>query len=269
MQNKIELKLIADIVKYCEENIIEVDWDNNDRLNDDSIGEIIENQEDWEDEMTQMNFEHTYKLENYFIEETLIPLFGKKIEDLGEDYDIKDYLRQHVLVDMNFPALYKREDIVCTITMYSNYDCTNSFDTMESSEYLSQVFKRLNRGITKKDFMYVHREGAYGGSLFVFVFKMNLFEFMKLKDEMIEKNPTHIVIPKGMQYGFYSSFQGSSSFFGNKTQKEFKIKIKETGKEYHPEYDHASIECNDITTYSIEEIFGQTDWVQKQKIKLV
>ncbi len=56
--------------------------------------------------------------------------------------------------------------VVC-IAMYSNYDCCNSTDDpyAKDNTYLAEVYKRISKGVRRKDFAYEHENGAYGGSL--------------------------------------------------------------------------------------------------------
>ena len=114
-----------------------------------------------------------------------------------------------VFVDCNFRQLIKRSgDITCIIPVYSNYDCCNSFDNPKEPEsYLSEVYKRIKTGIKRADFEYEFFNGAYGGSLFCFAFRSDIETIRNLKEQI--KTAKYINIPKGTEFGFFSSFQGA------------------------------------------------------------
>jgi len=150
-------------------------------------------------------------------------------------------------------------DLTCLIYLYSNYDCTNSMDTMETSEYLSQVYSRVKAGVRKADYMYEHVNGAYGGSLFCFAFKAGVDEILQMKKDL--ENEDTILIPKGTQFGYFSSFQGAGSLFDKVTYRNFKLNTKETGGDFHPDYDCIGLTADIEQSYSMDDVYGGSEFI--------
>lgn len=264
-------KLKKEIADFCKKNSPEFYWDYNDTLDTENIKIILEKGIDvFEDIIYENNIDYSIELEEYFYKNTLLPKFEDKLVKKGlSSEDIEEVLRSHIYIDYNIEELLKRtKDIICTIPVFSNYDCTNSFDTMKSSDYLRQVFRRVKRGeITVDDFMWEHRNGAYGGCVFMFLFRCDLLELLKLREQITTGK--RIRIPKGTQYGFYSDTQGAGSVFEKETTKDFLLNIRETGKGYYPEFDHVELESEYEQWYSIRSTYGVTsDFAKKQKIKI-
>ena len=207
--------------------------------------------------------DYIFEEEDYFRKNTLYNEFEKEISEfLLNDYTefeiensslIIDFIENsevYPIVDLQSDQLLKNTDIIAMLVFYSNYDCTNSFDTIETSDYLKEIFKVVKKGITKEDFMYEHQNGAYGGSLFIIPFKTSLLEYLDFKEEF--KKSEKIVIPENTCFGFYSSFQGSASVFEKTTTKNMTLKIQH-GK---TEYDHIGLKADLENSYSLNEIFG-------------
>lgn len=255
------------IVKFIEDHPVEVEWDYNDSLDKSQIVKILEDGLfDFENELWEMNIDYICEQENYLIDRV-----KEEFEDELQEYELDDdYLydnyREFISVDMNVEQLIGRGKITVLLYLYSNYDCTNSFDTMKSSEYLQQVYKRVKNGVKKDDFMWEHMNGAYGGSLFCFAFKIGLMDLIKFKQEF--KNAKRIKIPKGTQFGYFSSFQGAGSIFEKTTYKNFYLNVAETGGDYHPDYDHVGIVADVEQSYNMTDVYGDSDFIYEQNIQL-
>ena len=105
--------------------------------------------------------------------------------------------------------------------------------------------------------------GAYGGSLFCFAFKTDIQGYFDLKEA--EKTGKTITIPKGTQYGFFSSFQGACSVFEKTTYRNMTILLKE--KEL-PEYDCIGLKADEAQHYSMTDVYGSNSFVKKQNINI-
>jgi hypothetical protein len=239
----------------------EIYWDYSDNLDKDQVNEILENGLlDFENNLYEMNIDNISALEYDYVK-SIVDEFEDEIkDDLKEDYsefDLNDITNE--LIEYLPPVDMKMDhftgiELNALIKVYSNYDCTNSFDTIETSEYLSQVFKRVKTGVKKDDFIYEHINGAYGGSLFCFAFKCTLDELLEMKEQI--KTGSKVFIPKGTQFGFFSSFQGSGSVFEKTTYRNMYLNIKETGADYNPEYDCIDIIADCEQNYSMDDVYG-------------
>ena len=156
--------------------------------------------------------------------------------------------------------------VVVRLNVYSNYDCTNSFDTMESSMYLQSVYQAVKAGVTRAAMMEEHRNGAYGGALFCFVFKTSKDRYEEL-EKAIDRGDS-ILIPKGTQFGFHSSFQGAASPFEHETRRDIEIAAI-----YGPtEYDGIGVELdegNEQYNWSIASVFGDTDFIYPADVRVL
>ena len=118
-----------------------------------------------------------------------------------------------------------------------------------------------------QDFMYEHENGAYGGSLFCFAFTTDLMNLIDIKSKL--KTGKKVLIPKGTQFGFFSSFQGSGSPFEKVTEADFYLKTVETGKNYC-KYDCIDIIADVEQSYSIMDVYGcGSDFANNQNIKVL
>lgn len=154
--------------------------------------------------------------------------------------------------------------VVVRLQVHSNYDCTNSFDTMQSSDYLRGVYQAVKAGVTRQAMMEEHRNGAYGGALFCFVFKMPRKKFEEL-EKAIEAGK-QILIPKGTQFGFHSSLQGASSPFEHETRRDIRI----TSPYGSTEYDAIMAvldEGNTTYNWSIGSVFGTTAFIHEADVR--
>jgi hypothetical protein len=255
---KLSKELLKEIADYCEKNPIENYWDYRDELSKEQVVNLVsENDNEVECEVYEAMIDQIYEMEVYFIKEDLIPEFEDKLpEDYNED-ELIDTLRDYVLFNLNFDKLVNNvPDLTVLVYLYSNYDCTNSMDTMESSEYLQQVYQRVKTGVRKDDFMYEHINGAYGGSLFCFAFKASVEEIIEMKKDI--KHDESILIPKGTQFGYFSSFQGTGSVFEKTTYRNFKLNTKE---ESCPEYDRIELVMDIEQSYSMNDVYGDSEFI--------
>jgi len=259
------LPLTEDIKKeiksYIEKNQPEMDWYGFE-MDKRQLKELLENGFDnWIDELWEYNLDYISGLEHYLIKDII-----EQYPEYDED-EITEYSREFVCVDMNLKNLLSKvPDITCLIYLYSNYDCCNSFDEFEPESYIYEVYKRVKKGVDKKDYLYEFENGAYGGSLFCFAFRTDIETYFDLQEKL--KTGKTVFIPKGTQFGFFSSFQGAGSLFDKRTVKDMKLNIKETGKGYYPEYDHVGIMADVEQHYSMIDVYGQNDFIDGQNVSI-
>jgi len=164
-------------------------------------------------------------------------------------------LMEHVSVDMNEKNLLSNlPDVVMLAKAYSNYDCANSFDEMEPETYLHEVYQRVKAGVKEKDYLWEFQNGAYGGSLFCFVFKTDIKDALEMMEQI--KVGKTITIPKNTQFGFFSSFSGAGSVFEKRTIAEMVIPI--TGE---TEYDSIGLVPDVSQSYSMRDVYGSNSFV--------
>jgi hypothetical protein len=156
------------------------------------------------------------------------------------------------------------DQVVVRLQVHSNYDCTNSSDTLQSSDYLRGVYQAVKAGVTKAAMMEEHRNGAYGGALFCFVFKMPRAKYEEL-DRAIAAG-RQILIPKGTQFGFHSSFQGASSPFEHETRRDIRIASPYGGTEYDSLAAVLDI-GNTMYDWSIDSVFGTTSFIHAAGVR--
>lgn len=272
--NTIPAELQNRLQKYIDDNPVKLDFDYRDELDKDQIIKVIESESglmDLEYEIYENSLDWIFDNEKYFIENNMYEEFETDLNKYFENREeATEYLMENFnpIVSLNMDDLLNNTgNLTCLIPVYSNYDCTNSFDTMETSDYLKQVYKRVKTGIKKSDFMNEHINGAYGGSLFCFAFQTDIKTLTELKTGL--KKANQVLIPKGTQYGFFSSFQGSSSPFEKVTYREMKLNVKETGKEFNSKYDCIGLIADIEQHYSMADVFGDSNFIDEQTIKLI
>jgi hypothetical protein len=275
-QVKLSEELREEIVKYLEGvTPLKVDWSYDAELSKEQLEKILESDEglaEVSNDMYEMNIDYIFEMEDSLIMSVIDWFSAELREEIGEDYDdddlryqLRDEFLYYLRVDINMDELIdKTGALTCLLYLHSNYDCTNSFDTMEDSEYLRQVYKRVKAGVKKDDFMWEHMNGAYGGSVFCFAFQCDINELVELKRQI--KTGTKIVIPKGTQFGFFSSMVGSGSIFEKTTYKEFSLNIKEEGKGFYPEYDRVVLIADIEQSYNMHQVYGDSDFISEQTI---
>ena len=158
-------ELISKMQQYCDLNPIEIDFYNED-LDKKSIENILEKgKENFYSELYDWNMDYIFELEDYFRKNTLYNEFEKEISEfllnVYTEFEIEnsslimDFIENsgvYPIIDLQSDQLLKNTDIIAMLVFYSNYDCTNSFDTIETSDYLKEIFKVVKKGITKEDF---------------------------------------------------------------------------------------------------------------------
>lgn len=237
--------------------------------------------------LTTIDIRHilTYTINEYIeelIEENFDFINNVKYEYLSElqkefpDFDVYEY--EH-LVEVDVQGWLnplKNTNIVCFIKVLSAFDCTNSFDKFSHSDYLQQVYKRVNEGVKLDDYLFEHSHGAYGDSVFTFAVRMPLFEYMQIRDNI--NNFKKVKIPKGTQFSFYSAWYGSAGTFTSTTHKDLILNLRESDKvcyttidnevyRYDSNYDKLSIISDIESGYTIRDIFGNDEFIIKQKLK--
>ena len=262
--NNDKLYLIDKIQKYCDEHPVKIAFDCRDSLDNKSIEKIIERGlDEYSEGLHDLNECYLFDEESYFKKEVLVEKFKDEIREFllkehsEEEIEADNLVKAFILDNDIYPIVYldvesflKYTDIIAMLTFYSNYDCTNSFDTMESSEYMYQVHKAVKKGVSKADFIWEHMNGAYGGSLFIMPFRISLLDFLEMREKYEEA--TTITIPAGTPFGFYSGFQGSCSVFEKVTGKPMRLKLQ-----YGPtEYDHIGLKADVENSYSLAQTAG-------------
>jgi len=237
-----------EIQKYIENNQPKVYWDNAGNLI--TAKEILEKGMDvFIDDLYEYNIEYVWELEQYLINE---------IQNEWDEYDpdeIQEFSMEYVCVDMNIERFLRQiPDITCLAYVYSNYDCCNSIDRFEDGGYLQEVYNRVKVGIKKEDYMNEFYNGAYGGCLFCFTFKTDIKSTTELMDEI--KTGKEIFIPKGTQFGFFSSFQGAGTPFEKRTYQDMIIPlVGET------EHDSIGITPDILQSYSMVDVYGDSSFI--------
>lgn len=243
------------IVEYVKDNQPEFDW--NDLDSKEAAKEILRKGKDkYMDDMWDCNIDYICELESYLLE-NVEEEFADEIAELElevEDEWFRDLVYSHVSVNINEKDLLNQlPDIDVLLIGYRNTDCCNSTDDpFETSQdwYIGDIYSVVKHGVRRKDFAQEFYEGAYGGALFMFGFRMSIDQYFKLKEKSEGWN-AYIKIPKGTPFGFHSSFQGCSSIFEHVTHRNMWLKIKEN------EYDEWSLTPDITQSYSIEDVFGQ------------
>lgn len=157
-------------------------------------------------------------------------------------------------------------DVIVVIKVYSNYDCTNSFDDPKDRSgetYCSSVFSRVKAGVKLDDFAYEHY-GAFGGALFCYVFKTSFRNAVELAEAYKIPTNKYLFIPKGIQFGFYSSFQGSASMFDKETYRNSYLELN--GETKYDSFE-ISLACHS-DGYSLNSIFGSFICDENNNVKI-
>ncbi|MFA6712150.1 MAG: hypothetical protein WCS33_05535 [Candidatus Caldatribacteriota bacterium] len=254
LTKKLTKKVRKKMQACVEKNQPELEWDYRDYRT--TAKAILENGLDaYIDTLYEYNMDYMWELENEVIKYT-----QEEFSEYDPD-EVEDCAKEVIHCDLNIPQLLRRlPDITCLLYAYSNYDCCNSFDTIEEEGYLNDVYRRVKIGVKKKDFMYEFYNGAYGGSLFCFAFQTSIENYLYLK-ECIEHKAT-ITIPKGTQFGFFSSFSGSGSVFEKRTYRNMTVPSEEG------QYDHFSITADPVQSYSLSDVYGTDSFIDEGNITI-
>lgn len=279
-------ELSKKIQTYCIKHQLVLDFDYRDELSKDQIIKILESEDglnDVENDIWENNLDYLNEHEDYFLENNLYDYFKNELTELfeaenpeeNEDWiesEVKQFLREefrdYCSTSLNFNQLLNNTgNLFCLIKVYSNYDCCNSFDKYEDEGYIYHVYQRVKHGVKHKDYMNEFYDGAYGGSLFCFAFQTDLKTLIEYKRLIRSKETKRILIPKGTQFGFFSSMNGAGSMFEMKTYRNFYLNIQEEGGEYYPEYDHVEIIADIEQHYNMDQVYGCTSkFLDEQKL---
>jgi hypothetical protein len=263
-------KMIADlqvkIQEYCDKNPVKIDFDRSDNLSKNQIISILEEGSDnFCNELYENNLDYIFQQEDFFKEEIIFDHFKSKIAEILlsdhseseiDDKLIKEFINEleiYPVVNLNYDQLLNTE-ILASLIFYSNYDCTNSMDTMSEKGYLSEIFKVVRKGIKKDDYLSEHAN-VYGACLLELPFTISLNDFLELKEKI--KTCKSIEIPKNTQFGFFGEFLGSGSQFENKTFKKMTIPVCYG----NAKYDRIGIKADAQRSYNYDSVYGgfQTD----------
>ena len=262
-KTKITKKLEKEIIQYLAGEKPEVFWDCRDGLSKDQVVTALNSENGLNDlqyELWEMNIDYIADIENE-VGKNIISEFDLEGWDA---WDIRDHFLDHIHIDLGFDRLLNNTgDITAFLKVYSNYDCCNSFDDPKEPEtYLTDVYKRVRYGVKRADYEHEFYNGAYGGSLFCFAFKAGLQDIIKLK-KSLNNGAEYVNIPKGTQFGFFSSFQGAGSVFEKTTYQNTKIKLKgET------ECDTVDIVADCQQGYSMNDVYGDTCFIDNSNITI-
>ena len=243
------------IIAYVTDDQPEMYW-SNDSVDDGTVKELLtKGKELFLEELWDMNIEAVSALEAGVVE-AVTDEFAEDIEEVGMSEEaLQDLVYDHVCVSLNEKDLFNQfRDIDVVLMGCRNTDCCNSTDDPDSSNrerYVGDIYYEIMRGVRRRDFIHEFRNGAYGGALFMFGFRMSVLKLLQLKEEM--KTGTHIRIPKDTAFGFHSMGAGASSIFETKTHRTMTIPIYGES----PEYDRWVL-CADMeNSYSIADVYGQ------------
>lgn len=263
-------------------------------LHPDSVNHIIKyGLSSFIDEVYDMNREYMeYKINTYLwnlfvkFEQTIIDYNRRRFSSDYSDYALSKILfiefveefREHILIDLDFRIPLLNVEVTCIITVHSNFDASFSQDTLENSNYLSQVYSRVKKGVKRQDLINEHRQGKCNEGLFCFIFNTNLKTALDLRNDFPKYSK--IFIPKGTRFGFYSIPDETASNFDSMTYRDMMLPIAESSDDYcylpdgniyyyKPDYDNLSFTIdNPDDRYSLNEIFGCTDWIGKADVDL-
>jgi len=257
-------ELTKQIEEYIDKNPLSIDWNPNDFYNSNFIvKDILEKGlEKHTDELFDYNIDYFSSSETYLCDNIFKEFEDELLEEFEDEDEAKEYIMDNFsfVWDLNLTQYFNYlPDITVLLIVHSNYDCTNSFDVMEKNDgYLWHVYQAVKTGVRKEDMMYEHANGAYGGALFTFAFKMNIKEYFEAKERFNEM----IKIPKGTQFGFHSNFQGATSLFDKRTYRNMIIK-----KQYgDTKYDNLKLVADlDQVGYTIKDVYGHTDFIDDDK----
>lgn len=253
---KLTKEVEKEIQEFIENNQPKVHWDYQ-SVSQSTIKEIlVKGINEYIDDLYENNLEYMWDIERYLIDE---------IQKQWDDYDpdeIEEFSREFICVDLDIDGLINQlPDITCLAYVYSNYDCCNSFDEFIDGEYLKEVWKRVKAGVKKDDYMHEFYNGAYGGCLFCFAFKTDIKTVLELKDKM--KTGKEIFIPKGTQFGFFSSFQGAGTVFEKTTYQDIILPlVGET------EYDSIDIMPDLMQSYSMADVYGDSSFIDENDVEI-
>lgn len=251
------------IQEFCDKNPVKLDFDRGDKLDKHQIVSILEKgKDDFLNDLYENNIDYIFENEDYFKKEIIFDRFKSEIAEIllaeHAEEEINDKLIQDFINELEiYPIINLNEkqlldtDILASFIFYSNYDCTNSFDSLDDKEtnYLKEIFKVVKKGIKKENYLSEHCN-VYGASLLEFPFTISLNDYLELKEKF--KTCKSIEIPENTQFGFFGSFLGSGSQFENKTYKKMTIPVIYGD----PKYDNIGLKADAERHYNYDEVYG-------------
>ena len=255
------------IITYIEKNQPYIEWDFRSKLTSEQVINALENGFDsLYDELFELNMDYILNLESELINqihdefrEVLEKELNTNKEDTIIDY-LNENFQEYIQIDYNLKQLpNNQDDLLCLIELYSDYDgcCISTSSIDDPFDYLFDVYKRVEKAIDKKDFLYEFKQ-VYGSSLFCLGFRMSIENFIKLREEY--KKGKQIKIPKGTQFGFFSSFQGSGSMFEKVTKEDLILDINE----------EINLIADEEQNYSIKKVYGADyTFFNEQNIEII
>lgn len=258
---KTEEELLEKIEKWAEENKTEVYWDQGSELSKEQVQKLLKNPTDGinelYEELWEMNLDYIWELESELLKNLKDEMAGdlQRIfpdENLRDEF-LDDQARSLMIVDLGIDKLIKHvPDIVIVLSLYSNYDCAISSDKIEDGEnYLSDIWERVKDGINRKAFE-AEFANAYTASLLCFAVKMSFEEASVLLSEA--KTADTVKVPKGTQFGFFSSWNGSGSMWSSATTQDLEFK--------QLQYDGWGVEADLNIHYSLADVYGGTNFIE-------
>lgn len=273
----------------------EIYWDYNDSIESKSIIKALEDDEplySLTDDIWERNMDYIYTLEIEFIQECLETISDEIEEESGCDCidykqlagQLRNDLLDYVSVGFDIKGLLRGSENL-RFTMYSNYDCMNSFwfesqgGLSYEDSYLGAVIDMLELNPLKvKELLEEKGYTVYGewpdlstrdpyispSDFFVELENqccpaVNLVLLAQVNQHDLLKNGKKgkVIIPKGNPVGFYSTWQGGGSPFDAKLLRDFEIDLDGHGE---TKYDHWSMDVDDPSnTYHIKRCYGAYD----------
>ena len=272
------------IVKYIEDNPMRVYWDRNDRLNNSQIERIVSGGvlalSDFEMELIEHNIDFVSDMEHDLMDYVRATFYEELMEEFRKHYpsdepdehledEIAEYLdvnyREHTVLDINIKELLNNTgSITAAVVVHSNYDVATSDQEIDDLEsYLGSVYQRVKHGVNEKDYLQEFID-SYTASLLIFPFKIDIMDFLSLKEEW--EHADYIHIPKGTQFGFFSAFNGSGSVFEAETTNDMLLPKVEPNMS---EYDSLDLIADVEHAYSMRDVYGDTRFIHESNIETV
>lgn len=286
-KNYLTKKLQKEIQRFIDKHPCEIDWrENRDDFSKRAIQEIMENPENYAEELFNYNLDYFFNMEksliNYIVEyfeNDIVSSYKRKsyVKENNYQEETEEFIIGNILDDfknnardnfdipynLNIDQLFDKIKIIGMLTFYNNLDCQVSYDDINKKDnYSGNVFSYLKKAIKKEDYIAEFID-AYTACLFVFPFKCSLKEYFELQEKF--KTAEKITIPAKSQFGFYEgSMHGCGSVFEHYTEKPITLKIQ-----YGPtKYDHIGLTTDIDNTYTINDIYGQNDFIEENSFIL-
>lgn len=236
---------------------------------------------------------------NYTTDDEIEKIKRKVTFELNEEEEewVRDQVEENINNSVIDEAAKNTSYIPVRIMLNSNHDCTNSFwfetngrgvgveenylgDVLKFTGINPQEFKKavLDEGYEThgkfqkrkdkgfffaKDLMAEYEELSSPVSLFTMIGYMSASEIIKLI--LKPKGERKITIPKGTNYGFYSSSHGGGSIFDAETKEELVLDLEWNGK---TGYDSLSLKIDSVDGYSLKDCYGVCESFFKKEFKV-